>query len=111
MLLDFFIFPPVSIVRGRYYAPDDIMKDTIITIGRSKTNDITFPKNLYISKRHCELSYDSEQDKFFIEDYSTNGTFIDGNKIEQGKLHEMQPGQTFVIGDKNTVLRVGVMHV
>jgi|UPI0006778500 serine/threonine protein kinase len=106
------ISPYVEISKGeavgRRY---NIMKDTIITIGRSKTNDITFPKNLYISKRHCELSYDSEQDKFFIEDYSTNGTFIDGKKIEQGKLHEMQPGQTFVVGDKNTVLRVGVMHV
>ncbi|MCR4717314.1 MAG: FHA domain-containing protein, partial [Lachnospiraceae bacterium] len=106
------ISPYVEISKGdavgRRY---NIMKDTIITIGRARTNDITFPSNLYVSKRHCEVSYDSEKDMFYIEDYSTNGTFIDGVRLEQGKLHEMKPGQTFVIGDKNTILKVGVMHV
>ncbi len=106
------ISPYVEIEKGdaagRRY---NIMKDTIITIGRAKTNDIPFVKNLYISKRHCEVIYDSEKDKFYIEDYSTNGTYINGERIEQGKLHEVDPGQIFNIGDKETILKLGVMHV
>lgn len=89
----------------------NILKDTCITVGRSKTSDITIPKNLYVSKNHCEIYYDSDKDLFYLEDYSTNGTYVNDNCLTQGTLHELLPGQTFALGDKNTVLKVGVMHV
>ncbi|MDD5949732.1 MAG: FHA domain-containing serine/threonine-protein kinase [Lachnospiraceae bacterium] len=106
------ISPYVEMVKGVNVGRRwNILKDTCITVGRSKKSDIAFPNDLYISKRHCEVYYDSEKDLFYIEDYSTNGTYVEGSRIAQGALHKMMPGQTFAIGDKNTVMKVGVMHV
>lgn len=85
--------------------------DTLITVGRGRSCDIEFNDNLYISKKHCEVYFDSELQLFYIEDYSTNGTFIGDHKIAKGELVKMKPGAEFSIGDKNTVLKVGVMHV
>lgn len=106
------ISPYVEMLQGENAGRRwNILKDTCITVGRSKTSDITIPKNLYVSKNHCEVYYDSEKDMFYLEDYSTNGTYVNDNRLTQGTLHELLPGQTFAIGDKNTVLKVGVMHV
>lgn len=106
------VSPYVEMVKGANVGRRwNILKDTCITLGRAKTNDITFPKDLYVSKRHCEIYYDSEQDCFYIEDYSTNGTYIDEKRIVQGQLHKMDKGELFAIGDKKTVMKVGVMHV
>ena len=63
-----------------------------------------YPYPLYIY-------YDSEKDRFYVEDYSTNGTYVNGVRLAQGTLHELLPGQSFSIGDRNTVMKVGVMHV
>jgi serine/threonine protein kinase len=89
----------------------NIQKDTVITLGRSKQSDIPFSGNLYISKKHCEVYYDSEKDLFYLEDASTNGTFVDGKRIPEGALYKLKPEQTFTLGDKKTVMKVGVMHV
>lgn len=106
------ISPYLEMVQGEIIGRRwNILKDTCITVGRSKTSDIVFPNNLYISKKHCEVYYDSEEELFYIEDYSTNGTYVEGVRITKGSLHRMTPGQRFAIGDKNTVMKVGVMHV
>ena len=106
------ISPYVESIKGEHAGRRfNILKDTIITVGRSKQSDIAIPKNLYVSKHHCEIYYDSEKDRFYLEDYSTNGTYVNGVRLAQGTLHELLPGQTFSIGDRNTVMKVGVMHV
>ena len=59
-----------------------IFKST--TIGRSSENDIALNNNK-ISGTHCKLSI--EKNEFFIEDLnSTNGTFLNGNKISKSKI-------------------------
>lgn len=106
------ISPYVESIKGEHAGRRfNILKDTIITVGRSKQSDIAIPKNLYVSKHHCEIYYDSEKDRFYVEDYSTNGTYVNGVRLAQGTLHELLPGQSFSIGDRNTVMKVGVMHV
>jgi pSer/pThr/pTyr-binding forkhead associated (FHA) protein len=58
--------------------------------------------NLYVSHRHCELL--SEGDKIILRDCnSTNGTFINGEKVEQqAELHE---GDRLNIGPMIFVVR------
>lgn len=59
-----------------------IFKST--TIGRSSENDIVLNNNK-ISGAHCKLSI--QKNEFFIEDLkSTNGTFVNGNKISKSKI-------------------------
>jgi pSer/pThr/pTyr-binding forkhead associated (FHA) protein len=61
-----------------------VFKDT--TIGRSSENDIALSEKT-ISASHCRIKV--VNDEFVIEDLnSTNGTFIDGQKISKDKLEQ-----------------------
>ncbi len=65
------------------------------TIGRSPRSQIVLPDD-YASSTHARIF--ARKQFLFIEDLgSTNGTFIDGRRIE-GE-HQIKPGQEIVIGD------------
>jgi pSer/pThr/pTyr-binding forkhead associated (FHA) protein len=67
--------------------------NTEITIGRNMKNDIQID-NLAVSNFHARIV--RSQDRYFIEDLdSTNGTYIDEEKIAR---HELQDGDTAGIG-------------
>ncbi|MHB0866293.1 MAG: FHA domain-containing protein [Thermoleophilia bacterium] len=66
-----------------------------VTIGRSPASQISLPDD-YVSSTHARIF--ARKQFFFIEDLgSTNGTFIDGRRVE-GE-HQIKPGQEIVIGD------------
>lgn len=65
------------------------------TIGRSPASDIVLPDD-YVSQTHARVF--ARKQFLYIEDLgSTNGTFIDGRRIE-GE-HQIKPGQEIVLGD------------
>lgn len=65
------------------------------TIGRSPGSDIVLPDE-YVSQTHARIFV--RKQFLFIEDIgSTNGTFVDGRRIE-GE-HQIKPGQEIVLGD------------
>lgn len=65
----------------------------IVTIGRKTNNDI-YLDNLAVSGRHAKIL--TILNDSFIEDLnSTNGTFVEGNKITK---HALQNGENIVIG-------------
>ncbi|RJQ43924.1 MAG: FHA domain-containing protein [Gaiellales bacterium] len=65
------------------------------TIGRSPGSEIVLPDE-YVSQTHARIF--SRKQFMFIEDLgSTNGTIVDGRRIE-GE-HQIKPGQEIVIGD------------
>ena len=49
------------------------------TIGRSSNNCFTI-NNKKVSRNHCRIFVNSEID-FFLEDFSTNGTYVNNRKI------------------------------
>ena len=70
----------------------ELDKETI-TIGRKPDNDIQID-NLAVSGHHAKIL--TILNDSFIEDLgSTNGTFINGNKIVK---HALQPGEVIVMG-------------
>lgn len=69
------------------------------TIGRSSASDIVLPDD-YVSQTHARVF--ARKQFLYIEDLgSTNGTFIDGRRIEGER--QIKPGQEIVLGD--TVFR------
>lgn len=75
-------------IRDSYSLGDEL------TLGRSSSNKIVI-KDPYISKNHFRITKD--EDKFFIEDLnSANGTFLNGEKIED-----------VIILTNNDLIRVG----
>ena len=52
-----------------------------------------------VSRKHCGLRYDNKNDRYFITDYSTNGTFVNGKKLPQNSTVAIKKGVTVKLGD------------
>jgi pSer/pThr/pTyr-binding forkhead associated (FHA) protein len=63
-------------------------------LGRNPTNDFRVA-DASISSFHCELNLNPDNTLNVRDLASTNGTFIDGNQVSEGKL---RPGQTLRLG-------------
>ncbi|HVO68413.1 MAG TPA: FHA domain-containing protein [Aggregatilineaceae bacterium] len=82
----------------------DSEKPTEISIGRREGCDVCLNYDSQVSREHALVTFDGEQ--FWLEDTgSTNGTFIDEEKIT-GRV-AIEPGQLFRVG--RTWLRVDPM--
>lgn len=66
------------------------------TIGRLPDNDWMFP-DPYVSGRHALIRY--VNDKFFVEDTSTNGVFINSpdNRLKRGQPQQLRDGDLLFI--------------
>lgn len=61
-----------------------------------------------VSRLHCEVIYHAEQHEYEIVDFSTNGTFVNGNKrLVQQEPYLLKPGTELCFGDKGTVYKLG----
>ncbi|MBQ8502754.1 MAG: FHA domain-containing protein [Clostridia bacterium] len=52
-----------------------------------------------VSRKHCGLRYDKKNDRYFITDYSTNGTFANGKKLPQNSTVAIKKGVIIKLGD------------
>ena len=80
----------------------DIALDKEIAVGR-EDSDIIIDYG-EISKNHLTIYYDSHEKNFTVVDKSTNGTFIDGIRMEKGWSYTVYPSTTLVLG--NDVCRI-----
>lgn len=60
------------------------------TLGRNSTNDIQIP-DIRLSGVHCKVFKDAD-DNIWIEDLSSNGTFIENEKIGKGSKKKLASG-------------------
>jgi E3 ubiquitin-protein ligase CHFR len=67
----------------------NLVKDSY-TLGRNSTNDIQIP-DIRLSGVHCKIFKDAE-DNIWIEDLSSNGTFIENDKIGKGTKKKLASG-------------------
>ncbi|WP_156841951.1 type VI secretion system-associated FHA domain protein TagH [Novosphingobium aquimarinum] len=66
-------------------------------IGRSPTSDWCLPDpNKYISSTHCMLRF--EGGFYWLEDLSTNGTFLNGAAVRMNGRRRIEHGDRFLIG-------------
>jgi len=67
-----------------------------LVIGRDPKLKIAFPVEwTFISKVHCQISYDLNGNFFTVQDLnSKNGTFVDGEKLNKGSRKKVKRGST-----------------
>ena len=74
----------------------------IIKIGKAPSNEIykDFKDDPTVSRNHCEIFVDDEGNKFLTDLDSTNGTFVNGNKISEpvqlGRFDIVRAGNSLV---------------
>lgn len=60
------------------------------------------------SRRHCTLTYHCDIMKYEVRDFSSNGTFVDGDKrLLKNETYLLKPGSEICFGDKDTVYKLG----
>lgn len=92
-------------VTGKYAGQRfDLLKGKVV-IGRDPTAcNIVFDKNTPgISGRHCQVSYDTNEDCFLITDLgSSYGTFLgNGKKLTANVAEKLTAGDTFYLCDND----------
>jgi hypothetical protein len=94
-------FLPVVRAWGRLCSVHPLLKsfditDDQITIGRDQTRTICVP-NLTVSGFHCRISRQLEEtqgNNIYLEDFSTNGTFVNKVKVGKGNHHLLADGDS-----------------
>jgi pSer/pThr/pTyr-binding forkhead associated (FHA) protein len=75
-----------------------------IVIGRAPSSDILLSKDKLTSRRHATVRY--ENDHYLLRDErSANGTFVNGQQIEEGVPRILQDGDHIGIGEHELIFR------
>jgi pSer/pThr/pTyr-binding forkhead associated (FHA) protein len=63
-------------------------------------------ENRFVSRRHFQVRFES--DVFYISDLgSTNGTYLNNNKLPPHEEHVIRDGDRVVLGGKTRTAQVG----
>ena len=75
-----------------------------IVIGRAPTSDILLSKDKLTSRRHANVRY--ENGKYLLSDeHSANGTFVNGEQIEEAAPYVLRDGDHVGIGEHELIFR------
>lgn len=89
----------------------DIPVDRGIIVGRTRNYaQIIFEQDEFISKKHCEVYYDSIEDTIYVTDYSTNGTWVNGYKLNRNQVYAVEKGSMVVLANQKCSFKVGVTY-
>ncbi|MDQ0246049.1 hypothetical protein J2S09_003636 [Bacillus fengqiuensis] len=80
-----------------------------ITIGRDPNFcQLVYPMNTVdISRRHCSIKYNELSQIFILEDYSSNGTFLQtGERLKAGQTYHLRSGDRFYLTSSQNMFEV-----
>lgn len=116
--------PPIKSIHGRVPHPyavivsGDNKGSTVrlpvnraVIVGRTRNYaQIIFEQDEFISKKHCEIYYDSIEDALYVTDYSTNGTWVNGYRLNRNQVYSVEKGSVIVLANQKCSFKVGVMY-
>ncbi|NEW60326.1 FHA domain-containing protein [Sulfurovum sp. bin170] len=72
-----------------------------VSLGRAGDNDIVIENN-FISSKHVKILF--ANDTIYVKDMdSTNGTYIEGDKLEPYQPMELREGESLILGSEEVV--------
>lgn len=79
-------------------------KKSEVNVGRDSSNDYQLAgKNYYVARRQATFLY--ERQMWFLRDnHSTNGTYINGKRLEPGKKYQLAPNDVISFARQETVI-------
>ncbi|GLV58836.1 hypothetical protein KDH_56650 [Dictyobacter sp. S3.2.2.5] len=75
-----------------------------IVIGRAPTSDILLSKDKLTSRRHATVRYENNQ-YLLHDEHSANGTFVNGQQLEEATPYALQDGDQVGIGEHELLFR------
>lgn len=98
----------IRAVSGEYTGFEfPILNSEIIHIGRNAANNaiVITEDNKYISGNHCAVKF--ENNSYFVMDYSTNGTIVNGSPIKKSVWVPVVMGSKICLYDESNTFTVG----
>ena len=81
-----------------------VLEKPEISIGRAPNSDILLSKDKLTSRRHATVSF--ENGKYILHDErSANGTFVNGQQLDEMATHVLQDGDHVGIGEHELIFR------
>lgn len=97
------------IIGGQAIQEWKIPKDDVVIIGSNpKFCNIVISTERIISKQHLIVKYDSYSNKFRVTDISTNGSYINNNRMKKNIEYEVKPDTVISIVSMYYAIKVGV---
>lgn len=78
-----------------------------IIIGKDPSQAHWIIKEDPVSRKHCSLRYQALENIYIVTDYSTNGTFADGERLEKDVPTPLLPGTVLTFRDGETKIQLG----
>lgn len=98
----------VRVLNGKYQ--DAILKlqpKENLIIGRDVRECHLVLEAPWVSRKHCMISYDHEQQMYVVTDYSENGTFVDkGERLTPQSPQHLVSGNVIFIGEDGIALQL-----
>jgi pSer/pThr/pTyr-binding forkhead associated (FHA) protein len=80
------------------------LEKTETSIGRAPTSDILLSKDKLTSRRHATVKHENGN-YVIVDERSANGTFVNGQQIEEMSPHTLQNGDHIGIGEHELVFQ------
>ena len=95
-------------IKGDYLgATIPIADGENVTIGRNPAQSQVVIDNQAVSRLHCHVTYFADQGTYGVTDVSKFGVFDSrGNRLNQGQMTYLQPGDEIHIGKSHNVFRL-----
>lgn len=84
-----------------------ISKNTIFKIGREAAKVDYVVSSPKAGRLHCYIEYDGKK-IYLVDNKSTNGTYVNGKKLEPLKKYSIIPGTKIYLANKECVLRIDI---
>ncbi|HZG72560.1 MAG TPA: trypsin-like peptidase domain-containing protein, partial [Chondromyces sp.] len=100
--------PMISGISG-YFQGQSVELESVLVIGRDPYHcQLVYPTaNEEISRKHCSVRYDPATMTFLIEDFSSNGTFLQiGERMAQGRTYQLKAGERFYLSSPKNMFEV-----
>lgn len=99
----------IVILSGEYSGSKFPLNDgEELKIGRDpkKANIVTTPSDTSISGLHCSIRYSAVNNRYIITDYSTNGTFVNNERIPRETSYTANSGTVVKLAEGAMLLRL-----
>lgn len=96
-------------ISGVFQGAEIAMKSgEAMNLGRDLSNDLVFQDAPHVSRSHCAIIWQAERQKYMIEDWSSNGCFINGalERLPKNVPVVLEPGTVVDIGDRTNRFRL-----
>ena len=102
--------PGLSLVIAHQDAPRShravAVTEHWLLIGRGRGNDLRLSNwRCLVSRHHAEIRWQDER-LWLVDLGSTNGTWLDGHRLETGRSFLLRPGARFKVGDFQVTVTV-----